>query len=78
MPVSRYKKCALEKPIGKFRQRQTCWLPEDLARIGFVLCSHIQQDFWDDNWLVTEVLEVAPEGFIPDSVKVWEMKYPKK
>lgn len=68
-----FKQCILEKPVGKFRQRQTAWIPEHLAHVGKLLKVRIQQDVWDNGWLVQEVGTRMPEKYVLEHERDWRL-----
>ena len=72
MSEIRYRRCILEKPFGRYRQRRADWLPECLAVAGMLVKCHIQSFVWDNDWLVMEVGEFLPDGVVPDDLKTWE------
>jgi hypothetical protein len=57
-----YKRCVVEKHVGRFRQHNTEWVPEGLAVVGNVLSQRIQQEIWDNGWLVMEVLDETTDS----------------
>jgi hypothetical protein len=57
-----YRRCVLERPIGQFRQRQTTWIPESLARVGAILQVRFNST-WDKNWELMYFVEEPAEAF---------------
>ena len=56
-----YKKCVLEKMMGRFQQRRVAWIPESLAKAGNVVSQKIQGDIWEYGWTVVEVKDESEQ-----------------
>jgi hypothetical protein len=69
--MRQYKQCVLEKFLGHWKQRQTAWIPEHLAKVGKVLRVRIQEDLWDNGWLVMEVGTRMPEDYVFEHERDW-------
>ena len=68
-----YKKCVMERRVGRLSQRQTTWVPENLAHIGTVLKLRIAEGAWDNQWTVLDVALDPPEVFRVPPKRDWEL-----
>ena len=66
-----YKQCVLEKCLGKWQQRRTVWLPDCFTDAGKTLKNHLQRDFWDEGWVVIEVLTAPDKHTEEDEWQMW-------
>lgn len=63
----------MERRVGRMRQRQTTWVPENMAHIGTILRLRIAEGRWDPEWVVQDVAMDPPEVFKVPPHREWEL-----
>lgn len=68
-----YKKCVMERLIGRMQQRQTTWIPENMAHVGSILRMRQANGLWDNAWEVKDIAMDPPETFQMAMQREWEL-----